>query len=325
MAQTDSDLQRLLSTGQASEALKKIDQLLSAKPGDPGLRLQRGTALSMLNRQTEAIGEFQKLIESHPDMPGPYNNLAVLYANQGDYEKARHSLELAMRTNPIYAAASQNLGDVYAHMAGQAYKKALSLDKSTTILPLKLATVPNLSEPGVDPRRPRAGTAVSAAPPPSTLAASPAPAPPPAAPPQPPAPLAKPPAGAPVATAKPDVVRSPIAQTESQAVEKALRSWALAWSQRDMPLYYAAYTSDFKGNAASREIWQQDRRNRIVSKKKITIGLSDIRIKVEGNRASVSFRQQYTSDALRVSSSKRLEMVKVAESEWRIARETTGQ
>jgi hypothetical protein len=70
--------------------------------------------LTLLNRNAEAIGVFQKLIDSHPELPGPYNNLAVLYGNQGEYEKARQALELAIRTNPAYATAFQNLGDAVA-------------------------------------------------------------------------------------------------------------------------------------------------------------------------------------------------------------------
>ncbi|MGS0756325.1 tetratricopeptide repeat protein, partial [Roseateles sp. GG27B] len=142
------DAQAMLANGKSAEGLKKkIDQLLTAKPSDPRLLLQRGIALSLLNRPAEAISVFQKLIESHPELPGPYNNLAVLYGNQGDYEKARQALELAIRTNPSYATAFQNLGDVYARLAGQAYKKALALDKSDGTLPLKLAVVQNAFRP----------------------------------------------------------------------------------------------------------------------------------------------------------------------------------
>jgi len=54
--------------------------------------------------------------------------IAVLYAGQGQYEKARQALEMAIRTHPSYATAHENLGDVYAKLASQAYDKALSLD-----------------------------------------------------------------------------------------------------------------------------------------------------------------------------------------------------
>ena len=47
-------------------------------------------------------------------------DLAVLYAGRGEYEKARESLEMAIRTHPSYATAHENLGDVYAKLASQA-------------------------------------------------------------------------------------------------------------------------------------------------------------------------------------------------------------
>ena len=272
-----SDVQALLAAGKAAEGLKKVEHLLAAKPEDPRLRLQRGIALSLLNRNSEAIGVFQKLIDSHPELPGPYNNLAVLYGNQGEYEKARQALELAIRTNPAYATAFQNLGDVYARLAGQAYKKALALDKSDGVLPLKLAVVQNIFETSVDPRKPAtpaaspvptpapSPAAAPVAPPPATKA-TPAPAPAPAtAPPTPaPAPVATPaqapvpapapkpaaaPAPAPTAVAAtPSPAPAPIAKAEPskaensvaadrQAVENTLQAWAKAWSSRDMNGY----------------------------------------------------------------------------------------
>jgi len=61
-------------------------------------------------------------------MPEPYNNLAVLYAAEGQERKAAEALEQAIRTNPSYTTAHENLGDLYARMASEAYAKALQLD-----------------------------------------------------------------------------------------------------------------------------------------------------------------------------------------------------
>jgi tetratricopeptide (TPR) repeat protein len=366
-----SDVQALLANGKSAEGLKKIDQLLTAKPSDPRLRLQRGIALSLLNRPAEAITVFQKLIESHPELPGPYNNLAVLYGNQGDYEKARQALELAIRTNPSYATAFQNLGDVYARLAGQAYKKALALDKSDGSLPLKLAVVQNIFEASVDPRTGKTGTAVAlpvaspspapapapvpasitaatagatataaaatpaakASAPAKALATAPAPAPAPviaAAPAPAPAAKATVAAAAAVtvaptaAAAKPETARAEAANLDQQAVEKALQAWAKAWSQRDMFSYYAAYAPEFKGKSATRKVWEEERRVRILGKKKIVVTLSDIRIKVNGGKATLQIRQDYNSDALSVKSAKTLEMVKSKQGDWQITAETAS-
>ena len=79
-------------------------------------------------KPTDAIATFTKLTEDYPELPEPYNNLAVLYAGQSQFDKARAALEMAIRTNPSYATAHENLGDVYAKLASQAYNKALQLD-----------------------------------------------------------------------------------------------------------------------------------------------------------------------------------------------------
>ena len=76
----------------------------------------------------QAIATFTKLTEDFPELPEPYNDLAVLHAAQGDYDKARAALEMAIRTNPGYATAHENLGDIYARLASQAYCKALQLE-----------------------------------------------------------------------------------------------------------------------------------------------------------------------------------------------------
>ncbi|RQO63309.1 DUF4440 domain-containing protein [Paucibacter sp. KBW04] len=357
-----SEVQALLSQGKATDGLKKIDTLLQAKPNDARLRLQRGIALSQLNRQAEAIAVFQKLIETNPDLPGPYNNLAVMYGSQGDYEKARQALELAIRTNPSYATAFQNLGDVYARLAGQAYKKALALDKGDSNLPLKLAVVQNVFEASVDPRVAKAAVQAAAAKPasapqvaaapaaatpaatsatsakptqvaaaspaaaPSPAAAKPAPAPAAAATPAP-APAATKPvavAAAPAPAPKPDNSAALEAQAQEKAVNKAVLAWAQAWSDRDMKDYYKAYAPEFKGKSGSRKAWEEDRRVRIMGKKKIKVELSNVRIKLNGDKASVSFRQDYNSDSLDVKSSKTLQLIKSKSGAWLITQESAG-
>ncbi|MDE2605385.1 MAG: tetratricopeptide repeat protein, partial [Burkholderiales bacterium] len=116
-----ADVNQLLHTGKVTEALAKADHYLSAKPKDPQMRFLKGVALTEAGRTAEAIATFQKLTEDYPELPEPYNNLAVLYAGQGQFDKARAALEMAIRTNPSYATAHENLGDVYAKLASQAY------------------------------------------------------------------------------------------------------------------------------------------------------------------------------------------------------------
>ncbi|RYF17054.1 MAG: tetratricopeptide repeat protein, partial [Comamonadaceae bacterium] len=153
------DVNQLLRSGKHAEALTKADQYLAGKPKDPQMRFLKGVVLTEAGRTNEAISTFQKLTEDYPELPEPYNNLAVLYAGQAQFDKARAALEMAIRTNPSYATAHENLGDVYAKLASQAYSRALQLDAGNTAVQPKLALIRELFSPAA-----RSAAAAAAAP-----------------------------------------------------------------------------------------------------------------------------------------------------------------
>ncbi|KAA3651248.1 MAG: DUF4440 domain-containing protein, partial [Proteobacteria bacterium] len=138
------EIQSLISRGQYPEAVQAADADLSGNPTDPQTRFLKAVALTELNRVDDAISVFRKLTEDYPELPEPYNNLAVLYAQQKAFDKAKAALEMAIRTHPSYATAHENLGDVYARMASQAYDKALQLDSNNTVAQSKLALIREL-------------------------------------------------------------------------------------------------------------------------------------------------------------------------------------
>ncbi|MGL4575102.1 MAG: tetratricopeptide repeat protein, partial [Burkholderiaceae bacterium] len=143
-AQDSDEVQRLLRSGNLTEALTKADAALAKTPKDAQLRFLKGLILTEQKKTNEAIAVFLKLTEDYPELPEPYNNLAVIYGQLGQYEKARAALEMAIRTHPSYATAHENLGDVYARLASQAYDKALQLDTTNTGAQVKLALVREL-------------------------------------------------------------------------------------------------------------------------------------------------------------------------------------
>jgi tetratricopeptide (TPR) repeat protein len=148
-AQADeySDVTQLLGAGRHAEALQKADQFLAARPKDPQMRFLKGVLQSKTGKTSEAIQTFTRLTEDHPELPEPYNNLAVLHADQSQFDKARAALEMAIRTNPSYATAYENLGDVHAKLASQAYSRALQLDSSVSGVQPKLSLIRELSRP----------------------------------------------------------------------------------------------------------------------------------------------------------------------------------
>ncbi len=162
---------KLMRTGQYGEALGKADAYLAQNPKDAQMRFLKGVILTEQNRAGEAIGIFTKLTEDYPDLPEPYNNLAVLHASSGQYDKARAALDMAIRTNPSYATAYENLGDVHAKLASQAYDKALQLDSGNAGAKSKLTLLRNLSVAG---SRPAAANVKVAAAAPAAKPAAPA-------------------------------------------------------------------------------------------------------------------------------------------------------
>ncbi len=327
------DVQKLLAAGKNVEALQKADQFLSSKPRDPMMRFLRGISLSQSGRTAESITTFTKLTEDFPELPEPFNNLAVLYAQQGQYDKARNSLEMAIRTNPSYATAYENLGDVYAKLASQAYSKALQIDTRSAVAP-KLAMIRDLFPK--DRNSIVTASAATAAPAPAPVpapmpapapAAKPVPAPAPAPAPAPvpapvpapaPAPVAPKPAPAETKPAKPEVDES----AREREVGNAIRAWADAWSRKDMDGYIGSYSSDFSGDK-TRKAWEQDRKERILGKRTISVKVSGLHITVNGNKATAQFRQDYRADSLNVSSGKRLDLVRKGNN-WVIVKESTG-
>ena len=347
-----AEITQLLKAGKAAEALTKADQRLSATPRDPQLRFLKGVAQADSGKPADAVATFTKLTEDYPELPEPYNNLAVLYANQNQLDKARTALEMAIRTNPSYATAHENLGDIYAKLASQAYNKALQLDaaNATSVKP-KLALIrelfsadiakgakPAAAAPApavVATQRPAPAPAPAAAPAPVvTPAAAPAPAPARVAQATPasPAPAATPPAPAAPAAAvveKADKTEKakegPSAHQQAvDAVEKAVLAWAKAWEQQNINAYYAAYSPRFDPQGGTLAAWKQERKDRIVGRDAITVAVRNLKVTLDGDKAAASFQQYYASGSYKATTRKTLRMQREG-NQWRIVREETGR
>ncbi len=143
-SRTVDEVAQLLDQGNAKQAAKQADSYLKQNPGDVEMRFMQGVIATEQKHNAQAIKIFSSLIRDFPNMPEPYNNLAVLYAADGQERKAAEALEQAIRTNPSYTTAHENLGDLYARMASEAYSKALQLDGSRKAIPPKLALITQL-------------------------------------------------------------------------------------------------------------------------------------------------------------------------------------
>lgn len=313
-----ADVGKLLRAGQVSEALQKVDAALAQRPKDAQMRFLKGLILTEQSKSAEAITVFSKLTDDYPELPEPYNNLAVLYASSGQYDKARAALEMAIRTNPTYGTAHENLGDVYAKLASQAYDKALQLDSGNNTAKLKLTLVKNLVGNTTGGTNPKTAMPATAAPTPAAPAKASATTVA-AAKPEPetskPEPKAKP---------APAVVATAATDKAEEDVLKAVENWAKAWSSKDTNAYLGHYAKDFQTpKGESYKAWAEERRNRIEGKGRINVKIESAKVDVDGSTATVKFRQIYTSDQLTANSRKTLHMVR-QDGKWQIKQERAG-
>jgi tetratricopeptide (TPR) repeat protein len=328
------EAQRLIKQGQYPQALEKIDAYLSANPKDAQGRFLKGLIYTEMNKPAEAIAMFTRLSEDYPELPEPYNNLAVLYAQQRQYDKARAALEMAIRTHPSYAIAYENLGDVYAKLASQAYDKALQFDGANTNTQNKLALIRDLiSASGKGNVKPATSTTPAvtlaaadtakspetkpaAAPTASVVSTTPgAAATPPVAIQPPPAARGDEPRPVPEAAAKTD-------SAAEEAVASTITAWASAWERKDMKAYLGAYAADFRPpKGVSRKDWEAERTKRIAGKGgKISVGIEDLQTTVNGDSATAKFRQRYQAGSLNNSTGKTMILVR-AGNRWLIKEE----
>ena len=148
-AQADdySDVAKLVRDGKTADAIAMADKYLASNQRDPQMRFLKGTAQAAAGKVEEAIATFTLLTEEYPELPEPYNNLAVIYASQNRLDQARNALEMAVRNNPNYAVAHENLGDIYTRLAQQSYTRSLQLSGNNAALKLKLSTLGGVLQP----------------------------------------------------------------------------------------------------------------------------------------------------------------------------------
>lgn len=133
------EVQQLMAAGQLKAALARADAELVKNPRNAQMRFVRGVILTEMKDTDAARDAFERLNQDFPELPEPYNNLAVLAAAQGQLERARALLEAALSVRPDYATALENLGDIHLQMSADAYQRAARLQPANRMLGNKLA------------------------------------------------------------------------------------------------------------------------------------------------------------------------------------------
>ena len=336
-AETLDEIYQLADTKQYGPAMRRLETFLAMHPKDAQARFLKGLILTEQKKQAQAIEVFKNLSEDFPDLPEPYNNLAVLHADRGQYEEARMALVRAVRTHPGYTTAHENLGDIYAKMAAQSYARAMDLNSGNDALRSKLKQIGKLF--GSPPKMPKVLGSVEPTenkpiirdvPPPTSSRKKPAFIPPPPSPPLD--------GGYPVPafgyntkkSESPTASQEPVKGISSRQqtrtdVELVVRQWALAWSSRDIKGYLSAYSQAFQVPAefSGRSAWEKRRRQVIRRAGAIRVTLANLKVNLlNENRAQTTFQQNYWSRRYQDKVNKTLSLVKEGDT-WKIVREYT--
>ena len=131
-------IQRLASQGQWQTAIEQLDRRSAINSNDVESRFLKGLLLLQHNDTAGAREIFSDIVQRFPHLPEAHNNLAAVYAAEGDYELARQTLLNAISNTPDYSKAKSNLGDLYVKLAVDAYQEALKLNPGDAVSEAKL-------------------------------------------------------------------------------------------------------------------------------------------------------------------------------------------
>lgn len=325
--------------GQIDKAIDTFKQITQTHPEQSEAYNNLGVLYAAKGQLEASKALLEKALQTHPSYAAAHRNLSDVHS-----QLAKQSYAKALQVDPKAKASAPQLtllGSMGTEQRGQPPTQTLaSLTRPAAVAPGQVASQASTPAPAAatasTPTAAAASASASAAKA-STNAPVPAASPSasasaartaPVAPAKPSPPVAvAPPAAPPAAPTTPPPAASPAAdarQADRAAIEKAVQDWAKAWSDKDMARYYAAYASNFTpANRASRAQWESDRRIRIESKKSISVKVRELQISFTGKKASARFQQLYTSDNLKGSSRKTLEMVRQG-NRWLIVRESVN-
>jgi len=103
-------------------------------------------------------------------------------------------------------------------------------------------------------------------------------------------------------------------------VEKIINKWITSWKSGDMNTYRSCYASDFQSKGRALNAYISDKANVYKKSKNIKISIDHLHISADGNNATASFTQHYSSSRFIYSGKKKLEFKKI-NNEWKIYRE----
>lgn len=302
-------------------------EIVKNQPNNLQARFLTALALQNSDQIHQAEFHYTHLIKTHPELPEPRNNLAVIYLELGKHDEAAGLLIASLNTHPSYATTWKNLSDLYKGMASDAYRKALGEEKPASVIDnIQLSAINSLhslseakSEAQIESQAKQATidnailikrveAAVRNIDAVEKAQAS--------------FPVTSSVEAAPIVPEVSTSVSAAPEQANADPVESLL-NWAQAWSNKDIETYIDAYTVDFKGRESGRNIWLNQRRTRINRADKISVQLSKIEIKSRSeSKVTLDVQQSFKTSSYQDNVLKRFNLIKI-NGLWKISGERT--
>jgi tetratricopeptide (TPR) repeat protein len=142
------EIQRLIDQNSFSLAATTGDQILIEQPTNAKIQFLTAYAYQMDQQMNRAKELYEHLIQEYPELPEPRNNLAMIYLDKGNSDKASQLLIDALNTHSSYSMAYNNLGRIYRSIASATYRQAVSESNQPVESPkIELIALSNLSLP----------------------------------------------------------------------------------------------------------------------------------------------------------------------------------
>lgn len=121
------------------QATAKLWQIWFSQKGDIGLdHLRQAQFLIEIGEHQKAENILTQTIQDYPDFAEAWNQRAILYYHQNQFQKSRQDCQKVVELNPNHFGAWHGLGLCYAaskdyEKAIQSFKKALEIQPYATI------------------------------------------------------------------------------------------------------------------------------------------------------------------------------------------------
>ncbi len=128
LADPHEEVLKLLKQNLNDQAFVLVSEYLKDHPLDPQMRFWQGNLWVKKGEKGLAGEIFLRLTQDYPELSEPYNNLGILQFEAGEYQKAKSSFESALKVQPHYALAMENLADTYLLLSRTTMEQAQALD-----------------------------------------------------------------------------------------------------------------------------------------------------------------------------------------------------